>query len=80
MNGKYKKDFSLNALLGQYKCKFARQGLLALTPAVLDLLADDEMLIDFYGNEKSVGEFKKLRKGKLYPDANGGPTIYCFKY
>jgi len=78
---KYQKDFTPDQLLSKYKCRIQRQpGMIALTPQVLDLLADDCVLIDIYGHEKTKAEFLNDRKGKLYPDINGGVTIYFFKY
>lgn len=78
---KYQKDFTLNQLVGQYKCVVqGAPGRVALTPVVLDMLADDCKLTDIYGKTKTKAEFSEDRKGSLYPSKSGGVTIYFFQY
>lgn len=77
----YQKDFTMNQLVGQYQCKIERgPGMVALSPQVIDLLADDCVLIDIYGKTKTKAEFEKDRNGRLYPSKNGGVTIYYFQF
>jgi len=82
-----KKDLTLNTKTGPLKISTSAllaakcniiNGVLFLTPAYLKLLSDDQVLVDIYGDEKTLKEFREARKGKLYTSDSPaqGATIF----
>lgn len=52
--------------------------IITLTPEYIDLVSEDQVLVDMYGNKKTKAKFLKERNGNLWPGGSrsGGATIY----
>lgn len=70
--------FSVESLANKVaKCNISANGkVLFLTPKILSMVHEDEVLVDVYGNRNTKKELDKTRQRPISSLENGGATIY----